>query len=100
GVDAFVVVDPRSAEAYAKGHVPGALNLPYREIDRDAVSARLPQGKVYVLCCAGIGCNASAKAAIRLAAFGCAIKELVGGLEWWQKSGYPVQTGAEPGRLE
>lgn len=99
GVEGFVVVDPRSPEAYARGHVPGAVSLPHRTIDRNTAAGRLPAGKTLVLCAAGPGCNAAHKAAVRLAALGWPLKEMIGGLESWQKSGYPVQTGAERGRL-
>lgn len=98
GVDGFIVIDPRSPESYAQGHVPGAFNLPHRQIDRAAFDA-LPAGKVLVLYGAGPGCNAAHKAAVRLGMFGVFVKEMIGGFWWWQSSGYPVATGAEQGKL-
>jgi len=32
-VTTILVVDARTPEAYARGHVPGAINLPHRTID-------------------------------------------------------------------
>jgi 3-mercaptopyruvate sulfurtransferase SseA len=45
----FVVVDVRSREAYAAGHLPGALSLPHGEIDEDTAAA-LPDGLVVAYC--------------------------------------------------
>lgn len=45
-----VVVDGRSAEAYAREHIPGALNLPHREISAQA-TASLDRSKLYVCYC-------------------------------------------------
>jgi rhodanese-related sulfurtransferase len=98
GETGFVVLDARSPEAYAAGHVPGAVSFPHRRLDAASVAA-LPRDKVIVTYCDGIGCNASTKAAFKLAALGFAVKEMIGGLEWWKRDGFPVATGAEPGRL-
>ena len=98
GIEGFLLVDPRSPEAYTQGHIPGAYNLPHRAIDRASVAA-LPSGRLVVLYGAGPGCNAAHKAAVRLAPMGLFLKEMLGGFWWWQSSGYPVQTGAEPGRI-
>ncbi len=98
GVDGFIVVDPRSPESYAQGHIPGAYNLPHRQIDRAAFDG-LPAGKVLVLYGAGPGCNAAHKGALRLGPFGVYVKEMVGGFWWWQSSGYPVATGPERGKI-
>ncbi len=90
GVDEFVVVDVRSAEAYARRHIPGAINLPQRSISADTAAA-LPKDKLVVTYCWGPGCNASTKAAARLSALGFQVKELIGGIEYWQKEGYAVE---------
>ena len=47
-----VVVDGRSAEAYAREHIPGALNLPHREITAESTAA-LDRSKLYVCYCGG-----------------------------------------------
>jgi len=98
GETGFIVLDARSPEAYAAGHVPGAVSFPHRRMEASTVAA-LPKDKVIVTYCDGIGCNASTKAAFMLTALGFEAKEMVGGLEWWKRDGYPVATGAEPGRL-
>jgi len=48
--------------------------------------------------CDGIGCNGSTKGAY-LALLGFRVKEMLGGLDWWRREGYPVTVGSEPGSL-
>jgi rhodanese-related sulfurtransferase len=98
GEERLVVVDARTPEAYAAGHVPGALNLPHRLMDA-ASTAALGRDKLYVVYCDGIGCNASTKGALRLTALGFQAKEMLGGLDWWVRDGFPVARGREAGRL-
>ena len=88
-----VVVDGRSAEAYAREHIPGAVNLPHREISAET-AASLDRSRLYVCYCDGIGCNASTKTALKLLALGFEVRELMGGLDWWKRDGYATE-GAE-----
>lgn len=92
GVPGLAVVDARSRESYRRGHIPGAINLPHREMTRESTAA-LDRSKVFVVYCDGIGCNASTKGALKLAELGFKVKELLGGLEWWARDGYPVAVG-------
>ena len=93
--DAVTVVDARSPDAYAKEHIPGALNLPHRQMDL-ASTATLDADRLYVVYCDGIGCNASTKGALQLARLGFQVKELMGGLDWWKRDGYATE--GEEGR--
>ncbi|WP_419943519.1 rhodanese-like domain-containing protein [Candidatus Palauibacter sp.] len=97
--EAVVVVDGRSAQAYAREHIPGAGNLPHRDITAES-TASLDRSKHYVCYCDGIGCNASAKTALKLLTLGFEVRELMGGLDWWKRDGYATegvdaQVGAE-----
>jgi len=47
-----VAVDGRSAEAYAREHIPGAVNLPHREITAESTE-HLDRSKLYVCYCGG-----------------------------------------------
>ena len=93
-----IVIDARSRDAYAAGHIPGATSFPHREMSAET-TARLDRNKVYVVYCDGIGCNASTKGAHKLARLGFRTKELLGGLDWWRRDGHPVMTSLEPGSL-
>jgi rhodanese-related sulfurtransferase len=90
----IVVIDARSPEAFAAGHVPGAVNLPHASIDEASAAAAVPEGAVAVTYCAGPHCNASTQAALRFARLGYPVKEMLGGWDFWCRDGYPVETGS------
>src|SRR5215470_16392541 len=94
----IVVIDARSRDAYAQAHIPGAVSFPHREMTEKA-TRRLDRGKVYVVYCDGIGCNASTKGAYSLSRLGFRTKELLGGLDWWRRDGHPVAISETPGGL-
>lgn len=91
----FTVVDVRSPEAFASGHVAGAVNLPHRRIDA-ASAAALPAGLLVVYCW-GPGCNGAQHGARKLAAQGRQVKELLGGWEYYEREGGPAGSGAGAG---
>lgn len=81
------VVDARSADAFAREHIPGAINIPHRAMDRDTTRV-IAKDALVVSYCDGIGCNASTKGALALAKLGFRVKELIGGLDWWKRDGH------------
>jgi rhodanese-related sulfurtransferase len=98
GLAGIVVIDARSHEAYAAGHIPGAISFPHREMNIETTT-KLDRSMVYVIYCDGIGCNGSTKGAHKLARLGFRTKELLGGLDWWRRDGHPVVASSEPGGL-
>ncbi len=86
----FVLLDSRSAEAWAQGHVPGAVHLPGREIP-DRVT-ELDRSVPVVTYCWGPGCNGATRAALALAELGFSVREMLGGFEYWAREGLPVET--------
>jgi rhodanese-related sulfurtransferase len=88
-----VVIDARSAEAWAREHIAGAINVPHREMRADCV-ASIDRDALVVTYCDGIGCNASTKGALAMARLGFRVKELIGGLDWWKRDGYPTHGDA------
>lgn len=89
-IHGIVVIDARSPESYARGHVPGAINLPYKKIDA-STTASLSKTDVMVTYCAGVFCNASTKAAERLSGLGFRVKEMRDGIDGWKKDGLPLE---------
>lgn len=83
----FVLLDVRGAAAYARGHVPGALNLPHREITAERMMA-WPHDTLFVVYCAGPHCNGADKAALRLASLGRPTKVMLGGVTGWADEGF------------
>ncbi len=86
----IVVIDARSNIAYKKEHIPQAINLPHREINKETTK-NFDKTALYVSYCDGIGCNASTKAALNMAKLGFRVKELMGGLDWWKRDGYKTE---------
>ncbi|MCC2954880.1 rhodanese-like domain-containing protein [Massilia sp. IC2-477] len=87
----FVLLDVRSPELYARGHVPGALNLPQGKI----VEAKLreyPMDTLFVVYCAGPHCNGAHRGAERLARLGRPVKLMIGGVTGWLDEGYTLAT--------
>ena len=94
--EAVIVIDARSPEAYAAGHIPGDISLPHRTMDATG-TAGLDKTALVVTYCDGIGCNASTKGALNMAKLGFRVKELIGGLDWWRRDGHHVEGGAPAG---
>jgi len=93
GLAELVVLDARSPTAFADEHIPGALNLPSRQITA-TTTAGFSREQLIVTYCWGPGCNGATRAAARLAALGFQVKELIGGIEYWKRDGYPVAHAA------
>lgn len=114
------VVDGRSPEAFAREHIPGALNLPLDSLDTgEAASAAnanagaltrkltpslasLDPTILYVSCDDGIDGDVAERLAHRLQAAGLNVQLLVGGVDWWRRDGYSTegenaQTGTRVG---
>jgi rhodanese-related sulfurtransferase len=89
GVPNLVIVDARYRETFDLEHLPGAINLPWREID-ESTTAHLSRDAEYVVYCWNASCHASTKTANRLESFGFTVKELHGGLQVWKRQGYPT----------
>lgn len=87
----FVLLDVRSPTLYAKGHVPGAINLPHGKI----VSSKMeqwPADTLFVVYCAGPHCNGAAKGALRLAKLGRPVKLMAGGVTGWIDEGFELKS--------
>ena len=88
----FVVLDVRNAEAFAAGHVPGAVSLPHRRINERNLAAH-PADVLFVVYCAGPHCNGADRAAVALARLGRPVKKMIGGVTGWQDEGFELSRG-------
>ncbi|MCC2617437.1 rhodanese-like domain-containing protein [Aestuariibacter halophilus] len=86
----YQIVDVRSAEEYAQGHVPGAINLPHDQIAELAQAQLVASGKPVVLYCrSGRRAQLAAEA---LQALGYDnLLHLSGDMQGWQDAGHPTQ---------
>jgi rhodanese-related sulfurtransferase len=80
----------RSDEAWAQGRITGAVHLRRQEIAERAPAEFDPSVPVVVYCWSP-GCNAGTKAAIEFAKLGYAVREMIGGYEYWVREGQPTE---------
>lgn len=83
----FVLLDVRGEQLFEKGHIAGAINLPHSRINEETLKG-FPANTMYVVYCAGPHCNATEKAAIRLAALQRPVKKMIGGICGWLDEGF------------
>lgn len=80
--NAVLVIDVRTPEEFAKGRIPGAVNVDYTQIFQQADRFK-SEKRTIVTYCACSREMTSARAAVDLAAKGVAAKALVGGWDEW-----------------
>ena len=83
GEDNLVVVDVRAAQDYAKGHIPGAINLPREKWES---LQGLSKDKTNVVYCYTQQCHLAANAALYFASRGYPVMELEGGFASWREN--------------
>jgi rhodanese-related sulfurtransferase len=86
----IVVIDARQRHGFDNEHIPNAVNLPHREMNKESTKD-FDRNILYVTYCDGIGCNASTKGALKMTILGFKVKELLGGIEWWKFDGYATE---------
>ena len=88
--EAVQIIDLRTPELYAQGHVPGALNILFEDLERNL--GKLNKDVTTVVYCYDIVCSLATKAALELAKKGYKVKELVGGYEEWANHSLKQET--------
>ena len=83
----FVLLDVRGEELYNNAHIEGAISLPHARINENSLE-KYPPDTLFVVYCAGPHCNATEKAAIRLAKLGRPVKKMIGGITGWLDEGF------------
>jgi rhodanese-related sulfurtransferase len=77
------IIDLRTPEYFAKGHVPGAVNVQFEDLPK--FKNELNQDETAIVYCYDITCALSTRAALYLSEQGQKVKELVGGYEEFAK---------------
>jgi phage shock protein E len=93
GEAATYVLDVRSPEEYASGHVPGAVNIPYNQIA--SRMAEVPKDKDVVLYCR-TGRRAGIAADVLAGQGYTRLQHLEGDIVAWVAKGRPVETPLDP----
>jgi rhodanese-related sulfurtransferase len=89
GNPGFVLVDVRSHELYARGHVPGAVSIPHGKLIASRLAEYSPD-TLFVVYCAGPHCNGAARGALKLAKLGRPVKLMAGGITGWLDEGFTL----------
>ncbi len=93
----ITIVDVRSANDFAKGHIPGAVNVPYDKFNSfdgsETEFAGLNKDGFNLVYCYTKTCTLSQKAGKKFASLGYPVKEIVGGYELWAEEKNSIETG-------
>lgn len=80
----MMVIDARDAAQFAKGHIPGAVNMDWRQVL--AKRSTIPKNKPVLIYCNTGSLSAQAGFALRVAGWEN-VKILQGGMEEWKAKG-------------
>lgn len=87
--DLVTVLDVRPEDEFALGHLPGALNIPFAELERRL--GELAKGREVIAYCRGPWCVLSFEAVAALRAKGYRVRRLEDGYPEWKAAGLPVE---------
>ena len=85
-----LVLDLRSAQEYASGHILGARNIPLAELERRIGELDKHRAKPVILHCGDGNRAGGAVGLLRKSGFG-SVQNLAGGYAAWLAAGLPVQ---------
>jgi rhodanese-related sulfurtransferase len=83
------VVDVRPQEEFAAGHLPGAINMPLAEFEKNM--GGLPPDREIIAYCRGPFCLLSFEAVAQLRSKGLKARRLETGFPEWKVAGLPVE---------
>ena len=87
-----VVIDLRSVDAFSKGHIVNARNIPSDELEAKMSNLEAMKSKAIVAVCDAGTSSSKAVTTLRTAGFESAYG-LKGGMAGWSQAGLPVVTG-------
>jgi rhodanese-related sulfurtransferase/DNA-binding transcriptional ArsR family regulator len=87
------ILDVRPEDEFALAHVPGAINVPLKELE--ARTAEIDPTKDIIAYCRGAYCVYSYEAVAKLRAKGFRIRRLEDGLPEWKAAGLPVESASK-----
>jgi rhodanese-related sulfurtransferase/DNA-binding transcriptional ArsR family regulator len=86
-----MILDVRPEDEFSLGHLPGALNIPLRELKTRL--SRFKRSQEIIAYCRGPYCVLSYEAVAALRRLGFKARRLEDGLPEWRAAGLPVVTG-------
>lgn len=93
--DSAVFIDARDKWDFADGHIPGAINIPQYNFEKDNTALEIiPKEKTIVVYCGGDDCDASLSLAKELQKLNyTSLFVFSGGWTEWTKAGFKVEKG-------
>lgn len=88
--DELVILDIRTPDEYAAGHIAGAINIDYYEADFEAKLSSLDPAVPYVMYCNSGNRSANALPLMDRIGFE-EVYEIDGGIQAWYSAGHPVE---------
>jgi phage shock protein E len=93
----ITVIDVRTPEEFAEGHIKGAQNVDIASPDFAKELAKLDPAKTYLVHCAAGGRSTRSLSILNKLGFK-SVMHLDGGLNGWKKAGLPLETPAAPAK--
>ena len=87
-----VILDVRPEDEYGLGHLPGALNIPLRQLEQRL--SELPRKREIIAYCRGPYCVLSFEAVAELRARGFKVRRFEAGFPEWKAAGLPIEVAA------
>jgi len=94
--ESALFIDARERDLYDIGHIPGAINVPWEEIqyENSMIAELVPPGFELITYCDGSDCDASVLLAGVLVEKGFEnVRVFFGGWVEWEDAAYPVEEG-------
>jgi rhodanese-related sulfurtransferase len=85
-----VILDVRTPDEFAAGHIPGAVNAPLSELADRLVGLKLSPTQEIVVHCQHSGRAAKAESMLLKSGY-TNVRDLTGHMEAWRTGGYPLK---------
>ncbi len=85
------IIDLRTPELFAQGHIPGAVNVSFDDLEK--YLPKLDKDTTTVVYCYDLLCRLATRAALFLAKQDYKVQELVGGWEGWADHDFATEKG-------
>jgi rhodanese-related sulfurtransferase len=83
-----VMLDVRTPEEYAEGHIPGVVPIPLDQVANRL--AEIPKDKTVIVTCRSGNRSNQAAQLLRQKGYDN-VRNMLGGINAWQQAGYPVE---------
>ncbi len=85
------IIDLRTPELFAQGHIPGAANVSFDNLEKHL--PKLDKDTTTVVYCYDLLCRLATRAALFLAKHGYKVQELAGGWDSWSDHDFAKEKG-------